>query len=76
MSGDAPRPIDFWRFRRNTEDGDVGRSLRLFTTLPLKEIAGLERLDGLPVTNEAATLTAPAVLSAGRKRHIRLIVTA
>lgn len=33
------------------------------------------RLDGQPVTDEAATLTAPAVLSAGRKRHVRLILT-
>jgi tyrosyl-tRNA synthetase len=32
---------DFWQFWRNTEDGDVGRFLRLFTELPLEEIDGL-----------------------------------
>ena len=163
LNADALRPFDFWQFWRNTEDADVGRFLRLFTELPLDEIARLERLDGAeineakiilateatrlchgaaeaeraasaagspfapngdglpevtlrrqvgsdgvplvdalvaaglsaskgaarrlireggarldgqPVTDEAATLTASAVLSAGRKRHIRLIVTA
>ena len=163
LNADALRPFDFWQFWRNTEDADVGRFLRLFTELPLDEIARLERLegaeineakiilateatrlchgtaeadraasaagspfapngdglpevtlrrqvgsdgvplvdalvaaglsaskgaarrlireggarlDGQPVTDETATLTAPAVLSAGRRRHVRLIVTA
>ncbi|KAA0570950.1 tyrosine--tRNA ligase [Azospirillum sp. Sh1] len=163
LNADALRPFDFWQFWRNTEDADVGRFLRLFTELPLDEIARLERLegaeineakiilateatrlchespeaeraasaagspfapdgdglpevtlrltegtggvplvdalvaaglsaskgaarrlireggarlDGQPVTDVAATLTAPATLSAGRKRHVRLIVTA
>jgi tyrosyl-tRNA synthetase len=37
-------PYDYWQFWRNTEDGDVGRFLRLFTDLPLEEIARLEVL--------------------------------
>ena len=37
-------PYDYWQFWRNTEDGDVGRFLRLFTDLPLDEIARLEKL--------------------------------
>jgi tyrosyl-tRNA synthetase len=37
-------PYDYWQFWRNTEDGDVGRFLRLFTELPLSEIARLESL--------------------------------
>ena len=37
-------PYDYWQFWRNTEDGDVGRFLRLFTDLPLDEIARLDRL--------------------------------
>jgi tyrosyl-tRNA synthetase len=37
-------PYDYWQFWRNTEDGDVGRFLRLFTDLPLQEIARLEQL--------------------------------
>jgi tyrosyl-tRNA synthetase len=36
-------PYDYWQFWRNTEDADVGRFLRLFTDLPLDEIARLER---------------------------------
>jgi tyrosyl-tRNA synthetase len=37
-------PYDYWQFWRNTEDGDVGRFLRMFTDLPLAEIARLEKL--------------------------------
>jgi tyrosyl-tRNA synthetase len=37
-------PYDYWQFWRNTEDGDVGRFLRMFTDLPLPEIARLENL--------------------------------
>ena len=40
----AASPYDYWQFWRNTEDADVGRFLRLFTELPLTEIARLERL--------------------------------
>jgi tyrosyl-tRNA synthetase len=39
-------PYDYYQYWRNTEDADVGRFLRLFTFLPLDEIAGLERLEG------------------------------
>jgi len=39
-------PYDYWQFWRNTEDADVGRFLRLFTELPLPEIARLEALAG------------------------------
>jgi tyrosyl-tRNA synthetase len=39
-------PYDYWQFWRNTEDGDVGRFLRMFTDLPLDEIGRLERLEG------------------------------
>src|SRR5258708_2477934 len=37
-------PYDYWQFWRNTEDGDVGRFLRMFTDLPLEEVASLEKL--------------------------------
>jgi len=43
-------PYDYWQFWRNTEDGDVGRFLRLFTDLPLPEIARLESLQALRST--------------------------
>jgi tyrosyl-tRNA synthetase len=37
---------DYWQFWRNTDDRDVGRFLRLFTDMPMDEIARLEALDG------------------------------
>ena len=44
LHADLLSPYDYWQFWRNTEDADVGRFLRLFTELPLAEIARLERL--------------------------------
>ena len=46
LNEDQLAPYDYWQFWRNTEDGDVGRFLRLFTELPLDEIARLEALQG------------------------------
>jgi len=48
---------DYWQFWRNTEDGDVGRFLRLFTELPLAEVARLEALQGAEI-NEAKKILA------------------
>jgi len=48
---------DYWQFWRNTEDGDVGRFLKLFTTLPMGEIAKLEALQGADI-NEAKKVLA------------------
>jgi tyrosyl-tRNA synthetase len=48
---------DYWQFWRNTEDGDVGRFLKLFTTLPMDEIAKLEALQGAEI-NEAKKVLA------------------
>ena len=45
-------PYDYWQFWRNTQDADVGRFLRLFTDVPLEEIARLENLPGAEI-NEA-----------------------
>jgi tyrosyl-tRNA synthetase len=42
-------PYDFYQYWRNTEDADVGRFMRLFTFLPLHEIADLERLPGAEI---------------------------
>jgi tyrosyl-tRNA synthetase len=50
-------PYDYWQFWRNTEDRDVGRFLRLFTDLPLDEIARLEALQGAEL-NEAKKILA------------------
>ena len=40
---------DFWQYWRNADDRDVGRFLRLFTDLPLDEIARLEALEGAEI---------------------------
>jgi tyrosyl-tRNA synthetase len=48
---------DYWQFWRDVEDADVGRFLRLFTDLPLDEIARLEKLQGQEL-NEAKKLLA------------------
>jgi tyrosyl-tRNA synthetase len=48
---------DYWQFWRNTEDADVGRFLKLFTFLPLAEIAKLEQLQGSEI-NEAKKVLA------------------
>ena len=50
-------PYDYWQFWRNTEDADVGRFLRMFTELPLTEIARLEQLKDADI-NEAKKLLA------------------
>ena len=50
-------PYDYWQFWRNTEDADVGRFLKLFTDLPLDEIARLEALQGAEI-NEAKKVLA------------------
>jgi tyrosyl-tRNA synthetase len=46
LNRDQLPDYDYWQFWRNTDDRDVGRFLRLFTDLPLDEIARLEALDG------------------------------
>ncbi len=50
-------PYDYWQFWRNTEDGDVGRFLRLFTDMKLDEITRLESLQGAEL-NEAKKILA------------------
>jgi tyrosyl-tRNA synthetase len=50
-------PYDFWQYFRNTEDADVGRFLKVFTRLPLDEIARLEALGGSEI-NEAKKILA------------------
>ncbi len=45
-------PYDYWQYWRNSEDADVARFLKLFTTLPMDEIARLAALQGAEI-NEA-----------------------
>ena len=57
LTADRLSAYDYWQFWRNTEDADVGRFLRLFTDLPLDEIARLEALGGAEI-NEAKKVLA------------------
>ena len=52
LNAERLSPYDYWQYWRNTEDGDVGRFLRLFTELPISEIEKLEKLEGAEI-NEA-----------------------
>ena len=54
------KPYDYWQFWRNTQDTDVGRFLRLFTDLPLDEIARLEKLEGAGINDAKAVLATEA----------------
>ena len=51
---------DYWQFWRNTEDADIGRFLRLFTELPMDEIARLEALDGAELNDAKKVLATQA----------------
>jgi tyrosyl-tRNA synthetase len=57
LNADRLAPFGYWQFWRNTEDPDVGRFLRLFTELPLAEIARLEALRSAEL-NEAKIVLA------------------
>jgi tyrosyl-tRNA synthetase len=70
-------PYDYWQFWRNTEDADVGRCLRLFTDLPLDEIAGLEALAGSAINEAKQVLaTAATALCHGREAADAAALTA
>ena len=68
LNADVLSPYGYWQFWRNTEDADVGRFLKLFTTLPLNEIEKLEKLGGSEINDAKKALAneATAMLH-GRK---------
>lgn len=57
LNPDLYSPYDFWQFWRNTEDDDVERFLKIFTRLPMDEIARLAKLGGAEI-NEAKKVLA------------------
>ncbi|HET6839550.1 MAG TPA: tyrosine--tRNA ligase [Bradyrhizobium sp.] len=59
LNADMRSPYEYWQFWRNTDDADVERFLKLFTTLPLDEIARLAALRGAEI-NEAKKALADA----------------
>ncbi len=53
-------PYDYWQFWRNTADADVGRFLKLFTDVPLEQIARLEALEGAAINDAKIVLATEA----------------
>ena len=77
LNPDMLSPYDYWQFWRNTEDGDVKRFLKLFTELPLKEIAKLAKLEGAELNEAKKTLATEATaLVHGRDAADRAAETA
>ena len=62
LNADRVSPYDYWQFWRNTQDGDVVKFLKLFTDLPLDEIARLGALEGAGI-NQAKIALATAATS-------------
>ena len=60
LNAERLAPYDYWQFWRNTEDADVGRFLRLFTDLPVPEIARLEALGGSDINAAKEVLATEA----------------
>src|SRR4051794_16665572 len=60
LSEELLSPYDYWQFWRNTADADVGKFLRLFTDLPLDEIARLESLEGAEINDAKIVLATEA----------------
>lgn len=60
---------DYWQYWRNTEDADVGRFLKLFTVLPMDEIARLSALEGSEINHAKKILATEATaLIHGREK--------
>jgi tyrosyl-tRNA synthetase len=68
LNAERLKPYDYWQYWRNTEDADVGRFLRLFTELPLTEIARLENLADAEINEAKKVLATEATaLAHGRE---------
>jgi tyrosyl-tRNA synthetase len=78
LNRDRLSDFDYWQYWRNADDADVGRFLRLFTDLPLAEVARLETLEGAErneakkiLANEATTLCRGAAAAAAAAEAAR-----
>jgi tyrosyl-tRNA synthetase len=77
LNPDMLASYDYWQYWRNTEDADVGRFLKLFTTLPLDEIARLEHLGGSEINEAKKVLATEATaLVHGREAALAAEATA
>jgi len=67
LNAEQLAPYDYWQYWRNTDDADVGRFLRLFTDLPLDEVARLAELEGAEINQAKIVLANEATaLAHGR----------
>ncbi|MBX9745386.1 MAG: tyrosine--tRNA ligase, partial [Hyphomonadaceae bacterium] len=72
LNADMVSPYEYWQFWRNSEDADVGRFLKIFTDLPLEEIARLEALQGAEINDAKKTLATEATaLLHGREEALK-----
>ncbi len=77
LNEDMLSAYDYWQFWRNTEDADVGKFLRLFTELPLDEIARLEALEGAELNDAKKILAGECTrLAHGEEAALRAAETA
>jgi tyrosyl-tRNA synthetase len=77
LNADMLSPYDYWQYWRNSEDGEVERFLKLFTELPLKEIAKLAKLRGAELNEAKKVLATEATaLVHGRDAADRAAATA
>jgi tyrosyl-tRNA synthetase len=60
LNADLVSPYEYWQYWRNTEDADVERFLKLFTVLPLEEIARLAALKGAEINEAKKSLATEA----------------
>ena len=67
LNAEKLNPFEYWQYWRNCEDADIGRFLRLFTELPLDEIAHLEKLRDSEINDAKKVLATEATaLAHGR----------
>ena len=77
LNAEQLSPYDYWQFWRNTDDADVARFLKLFTELPLGEIARLAALEGAGINEAKKVLATEATtLAHGRDAAIQAEETA
>jgi tyrosyl-tRNA synthetase len=77
LNADMMSPYDYWQFWRNCEDGDVGRLLKLFTELPLDDIARLAALKDQELNEAKKVLATEATaLLHGREEAAQAAETA
>ncbi|WP_118857287.1 tyrosine--tRNA ligase [Sphingomonas mesophila] len=77
LNADQLSAYDYWQFWRNTQDADVGRFLRLFTDLPLEQIAKLESLRDAEINDAKVVLATEATaLLHGREAALDAKATA